>query len=149
VRRLVLPVLLALAGACTAREPRTIAAGDLEVRGAFAFAPPTASEAAGYFTIVNRGREPDTLLTATSPIAGAAMLHGQVPDGGMVRMEHISAPAIPAGDSLVLAPGGTHLMLMTLDRLPKAGDTIAVTLTFARAGAVNVSLPVRAYGDAP
>ena len=141
--------LLALAGACAPREPGAVAAGDLEVHGAFAFAPPTASEAAAYFTIVNRGREPDTLLTVTSPIAGAAMLHGQVPDGGMVRMEHIGSPAIPARDSLVLAPGGTHLMLMTLDRLPKAGDTIAVTLTFARAGAVNVSLPVRGYGDAP
>ena len=42
------------------------------------------------------------------------MLHGQVPDGGMVRMEHVAAPVVPAGDSLVLAPGGTHLMLMNL-----------------------------------
>ena len=141
--------MLVLAGACTAREPGVVAAGDLEVHGAFAFAPPTTSEAAGYFTVVNRGGLPDTLLALTSPIAGGAMIHGQVPDGGMVRMVHIDAPAVPARDSLVLAPGGTHLMLMTLDRLPRPGDTIAVTLTFARAGAVNVGLPVHAYGDAP
>ena len=64
-------------------------------------------------------------------------------------MEHIPASAIAAGDSLALVPGGTHLMLMTLDRLPRVGDTITVVLTFARAGTVRVSLPVRSYSDAP
>jgi copper(I)-binding protein len=77
------------------------------------------------------------------------MLHTQVPDGGMMRMEHVSTPVLPARDSLVLAPGGTHLMLMNLDRLPKPGDSISVTLTFARAGTATVMLPVRSYGDAP
>jgi len=140
--------LLLLAGACTARSGG-VAAGDLEVHGAFSFAPPTTSEAAGYFTVVNRGRQADTLLRVTSPIAAGAMLHGQVQDGGMVRMTNVEAPVVPASDSLVLSPGGTHLMLMTLDRLPKPGDTVPVTLTFSRAGAVPVMLPVRAYGDAP
>jgi len=141
--------LLLLPGACGPSGPGAVAAGNLEVHGAFAFAPPTETEAAGYFTVVNRGNAPDTLLTLTSPIAGGATLHGQVPDGGMVRMVHLDAPVIPARDSLVLAPGGAHLMLMTLNHLPRPGDTIAVTLTFARAGAVSVNLPVRAYGDAP
>jgi hypothetical protein len=141
--------LLLLAGACTARKAGVVTAGDLEVHGAFSFAPPTQSEAAGYFTVVNSGREPDTLVSVTSPIAAAAMLHGQVQDGGMVRMTHVEAPVVPARDSLVLRPGGTHLMLMTLDRLPRPGDSISVTLTFSRAGAVSVMLPVRAYSDAP
>ena len=140
--------LLLLAGACTARSGG-VAAGDLEVHGAFSFAPPTTSEAAGYFTVVNRGRQADTLLRVTSPIAAGAMLHGQVQDGGMVRMTNVEAPVVPASDSLVLSPGGTHLMLMTLDRLPKPGDTVPVTLTFSRAGAISILLPVRAYGDAP
>jgi len=140
-------VVLLLAGACTARTPGVVTAGDLEVHGAFAFAPPTTSEAAGYFTIVNHGQASDTLRDVTSPIASGAMLHTQVPDGGMVRMAHAGTPVIPAGDSLVLAPGGTHLMLMSLDRLPQPGDSIAVTLTFARAGSITLMLPVRPYGD--
>ncbi len=135
--------LLLLAGACTARDAGVVAVGDLEVHGAYSFAPPTQSEAAGYFTIVNGGRQPDTLLGIASPIAAGAMLHGQVQDGGMVRMTHLEAPVVPAGDSLVLRPGGTHLMLMTLDRLPRPGDSIPVTLTFARAGTVSLMLPVR------
>jgi copper(I)-binding protein len=142
-------LLLLLATACSARGADVVSVGDLGVHSTFAFAPPTTSEAAGYFTVVNRGRRPDTLLTITAPIAAGAMLHGQAQDGGIVRMQPIEAPVIPAHDSLVLAPGSTHLMLMTLDHLPKPGDTIAVTLNFARAGAVTVALPVRAYGDAP
>ena len=111
--------LLLLPVACAPREPGVIVAGDLEVHGAFAFAPPTTSEAAGYFIVVNHGSVPDTLFELTSPVASGAMLHGQVPDGGMVRMVPLDAPAIPAHDSLVLAPGGMHLMLMTLDQLPR------------------------------
>ena len=138
---------LLLLTACSAVQPGRYFAGDLELHGAFAFAPPTTSEAAGYFTIVNRGSRPDTLVAIMSPLAAGAMVHGQVQDGGMVRMEHITAPVVPPRDSLVLAPGGMHLMLMTLDHLPRAGDSIAVTLTFARAGDMTVTLPVRPYGD--
>ncbi len=142
-------VLLLLSAACTTVERGTVHAGTLEVHGAFAFAPPTTSEAAGYFTVVNGGSQPDTLLGITSPIADGAMLHGQVPDGGMVRMEALGAPVILPGDSLVLAPGAAHLMLMTLARRPAPGDSIAIHLRFAHAGEVEVILPVRAYSDAP
>ena len=144
-----LVVVAMFATACTAREPGVVAAGTLEVHGAFAFAPPTTSEAAVYFTVVNHGRVTDTIVRIASPVAASAMLHSQVPDGGMVRMQHMDAAAIAPGDSLVLAPGGTHLMLMDLTRLPRPGDSIAVTLVFARAGSVAVMLPVRSYGDAP
>jgi copper(I)-binding protein len=140
-------VLLVTVAACAAREPGTVVAGDLEAHGAFTFAPPTTSEAAGYFTIVNRGQVSDTLTGVTSPLAASAMVHTQVPDGGMMRMTHVEAPVVPARDSLVLAPGGTHLMLMVLDRLPRPGDSVPVTLTFARAGSMTLMLPVRPYGD--
>ena len=140
-----MPILLL--SACSTVRPGSYSAGDLELHGGFAFAPPTTSEAAGYFTIVNHGSRADTLLAIRSPLAAGAMVHGQQPDGGMVRMEHIAAPVVPPRDSLVLAPGGMHLMLMTLDHLPRAGDSIAVTLTFARAGDLTVTLPVRPYGD--
>jgi periplasmic copper chaperone A len=141
-------LLLLLATACATPEG-TVRAGGITIDRGFAFAPPMTSEAAAYFTIVNRSGAPDTLRAITSPIAQAAMLHGQSSSGGMVQMHDMAAPVIGARDSLVLAPGGTHLMLMTLDHLPRPGDTISVTLEFARAGSLTVPLPVRAYGDAP
>jgi len=142
-------LLLVCISGCAPGNARVVKAGNLEIHGAFAFAPPTTTEAAGYFTVVNHGSSPDTLVSITSPIATSAMLHQQVPDGGMMRMEHVAAAPVPPGDSLVLAPGGVHLMLMNLSQLPKPGDSIAVSLVFARAGSVTVSLPVRPYGDAP
>lgn len=144
-----LAALLLLATACSPRDGSVVSAGDLEVRRAFAFSPPTTSEAAGYFTVVNRGPAPDTLLGISSPLAASAMLHGQVPDGGMVRMEHVEAAVIPASDSLVLAPGGMHVMFMSLEHRPQPGDSIAVRLRFARAGEVTLMIPVRSYSDAP
>jgi copper(I)-binding protein len=40
-------------------------------------------------------------------------------------------------------------MLMNLSHLPAPGDSITVSLVFARAGSVTMRLPVRSYGDAP
>lgn len=141
------PWLAALAtlAACSGAAPAPAA----QVRDGFLFAPVTQGEAAAYFTVINRGPATDTLLGLTSPIAASVMVHRQVVDGGLARMEHVAALPIPVGDSLVLAPGGLHAMLVTLDRLPVAGDSVALTLRFARAGSVTVQLPVRDYGAAP
>lgn len=137
--------LLLLAGACTATG--SAGAGGITVRRGFAFAPATPSEAAAYFTVTNAGATPDTLLHIDSPLAAEAGLHRTSSDGGMMHMQPMGAVVIGAHDSLVLAPGGTHLMLTTLRSMPHAGDTITVTLRFARAGDVVAVLPVRAYGD--
>lgn len=121
--------------------------GSLEVRDAFAFAPPTPDEAAAYFVVRNPGDSADVLLEVRSDVARGAMLHRQVASGGRVTMEALDRLDVPPRDSAVLAPGGTHLMLVDLARLPAPGDTIHLTLRFARAGEVRVPAPVRAYGE--
>jgi copper(I)-binding protein len=140
-------ILLLLAGCAT--HDGNVRAGDLEIHGAFAFAPPTRSEAAAYFTVVNHGLVADTLVDISSPIAQSGMLHQQVPEGGRVHMEHVAVPVVPAGDSLAMAPGGMHVMFTNLESLPQAGSSIVVRLRFARAGDVTIKVPVRSYGDAP
>ena len=47
----------------------------LEINGGFAFAPLRRDEAAAYFTVVNHGTMPDTLLSAHSPWAKEVVLH--------------------------------------------------------------------------
>lgn len=143
------PLVLLLLAACSSSSHKGVTAGELEVHGGFAFAPPTTSEGAAYFTVVNTGATADTLRTITSPIAASAMLHASQQRGGMVQMQGMDEAVIGPRDSLVLAPGGIHLMLVELSRKPVPGDTIAVTLTFARAGTVTLPLPVRSYSDAP
>jgi len=136
--------LFLLAGLLAACRPMGLptasaAIGDLEIRRGFAYEPITAASGAAYVEILNHGTIPDTLLSAASPIAAMTMFHGS-------SMADMSTLAIPAGGRVSFKPGGAHIMLATLSKLPKAGDSIRLTLTFARAGPVTLELPVRAYG---
>jgi hypothetical protein len=58
------------------------------------------------------------------------------------------AVPIEAGASLVLKPGGTHLMLLGLEDALRAGEELILTLEFVNAGAVDVVVPVRAIAPA-
>ncbi len=120
-----------------------VSAGALRVRAAWGLPPFTNAPLPGYLRIVNTGTTPDTLLGARSDVANHAMLHGTEGGGGAMTM--LSEVVIPAGDSVVMAPGGLHLMFEGVQRRIVAGDTVAVVLRFARAGEVTVPLPVVGY----
>lgn len=148
--RRAVPVLLLLLVACRAPDPivqgiqaSEIAAGELRVRAAWGLPPFTNAPLPGYLRIVNTGSTADTLLGASSAVATHAMLHGTEGGGGAMTM--LSEVVIPAGDSVVMAPGGLHLMFEGVQRRIVAGDTVAVVLRFARAGEVTVPLPVVSY----
>jgi hypothetical protein len=67
---------------------------------------------------------------------------------GVMQMRQIKdGLPIEAGKTIELKPGGTHFMLLGLDGGLSAGETLLVTLEFAKAGAVEVTVPVSA--DAP
>jgi hypothetical protein len=102
--------------------------------------------AAVYFTIT-AGPEADTLTGITSGLARRAALHTSERANGLRRMRHVPQLAIPAGGTVRLAPGGYHVMLEQLSRRPVLGDSVVVTLTFARAGVVRVAAPVIRYED--
>lgn len=144
-----LPTLLILL-ACSAPDPvvhgitsSETAAGPLRIRAAWALQPFTNAPLPGYLRIVNTGTAPDTLLGASSEAASHAMLHGTDAAGGAMTM--LSQVVIPPGDSVVMVPGGLHLMFERLQRRIVAGDTVAMLLRFARAGEVSVLLPVVGY----
>ncbi len=115
------------------------ALGELRFSGGFAYEPIIQASGAAYIRIENHGTLPDTLLEASSPAAAGAMFHGG-------SMAHLMVLPIPAGGELRLEPGGTHIMFQNLAAMPKAGDSLAVTLRFARAGSVTLALPIRKYG---
>lgn len=113
-----------------------------------AWAPPTmggSKVAAGYMTISNPGGAPDRLVSAASPKAGKVEVHEMKMDGAMMTMAPVAGGLeIPAGGQVALAPGGLHLMLMDLTGPLAIGDSVPVTLTFEKAGAVETTLTVRA-----
>jgi copper(I)-binding protein len=62
----------------------------------------------------------------------------------MMAMHPIERIDIPAGGSAKLEPGGYHLMLMGVTKMPAVGETVELTLTFEKAGDVVVQAEVRA-----
>ena len=110
-----------------------------------AITPAGAKVGAGYFTINNPG-EADTLLGAASPRAKKVELHEMKMDGAMMSMRPVAAVEVPAGAKVTFAPGGYHLMFIDIDAPFADGQTIPVTLTFEKAGAVEVDLAVSAAG---
>lgn len=112
---------------------------------------PNAPVAGGFLTIENTGTEPDRLISAASDIADDTQIHEMAMQGDVMKMRQLAdGLEIPAGETVVLAPGGFHIMFMGLKQALVEGETITVTLTFEKAGTVDVVLPIEAAAaDAP
>jgi copper(I)-binding protein len=142
------PTLLLAAALCFGGAA---GAEPVAVSGAWARATlPHQDEGAAYLTLRSAGD--DTLTEISSPEAGMVMLHRSTEKNGMAGMEDIDSLPLPAGRAVTLAPGKMHLMLMDLKHPLKAGDTLHLSLRFAKAGSQDVDvhvLPVRATGPNP
>ena len=63
-----------------------------------------------------------------------------------MRMRQVDAIDIPAGGEAKLEPGGFHLMCIGLNAELVEGESVDVTLTFEKAGAVTITLPIKKPG---
>ena len=121
-----------------------VTAGDLELTAGFTKAMlPGQPVGGGFVTITNKGGEDDRLVSATSSQAGEVQLHEMAMEGDVMKMRQLNdGIVIPAGQTVELKPGGLHLMFYKVAEPFKEGATVNVTLTFEKAGAVEVVLPV-------
>ncbi len=108
--------------------------------------PPGATTGGAFLTIHNAGTSGDKLLSVKSAVAGAVQIHTMSMDGNVMRMREISVLDVPAGATVVLKPGGYHLMLVDLRQPLQAGARVPLTLTFERAGSIDVDADVEAMG---
>jgi len=109
-----------------------------------------AKAAAGYFTIVNAGKEADRLTAVEVEFASMAMLHTSETDAnGVVRMLHVDGVDVAAGATVTFAPGGLHVMFMGLNAPIAEGVLLPGTLVFEHAGKVPVEFMVTMAGKAP
>jgi copper(I)-binding protein len=139
----VFAALLAAAALCSPAR-----AGELAVLEAWARAtPPAAAVAAAYLTIDNGAGGADRLLGASSDAAGRVEVHESRREGEVMRMRKVEPLDIPAGERVVFAPGGLHVMLMDLKAPLRQGEKLPLVLRFEHAGAVQVEAEVLA-GDA-
>lgn len=128
----------------TAAYAHEIKVGDLEIIHAHIPAPMQGAQvAAGYMGISNEGDHADTLIGIEAGFAAQAMLHTtEVSADGVASMKHVSALEIPADDTVVLEPGGYHIMLMGLTQPLNEGDMLPATLIFEHGGRVDIEFMV-------
>lgn len=110
---------------------------------------PGVSVTAVYFTIRNPGPRADQVVTLRSAAGERAEIHETKMSGGIMQMRQITDATVPAGGTLALEPGGTHVMLIGLRSPLVPGATVPLVLTFRHAGEVQVNALVLAPGSDP
>jgi len=132
-------VAIALAAPAAAHEYKL---GDLTIDHPWARASAgNAKTGAAYLAVVNDGTEADRLVAANSPV-GRAELHTHLSEDGIMKMRPVDAVDLPAGERVVLEPGGLHVMLMDLAKPLMEGESFPLTLTFEKAGPIDVEVKV-------
>ena len=100
--------------------------------------------------ILTLADDDDRPISASSPQADMAMVMVTTDKNGVTSMTNTDGGlVIRAWDTVVLAPGQAHVMLMGLKARIQTGATIEVTLTFANSGPVTLRLPVMNTRSAP
>ncbi|EEB82380.1 DUF1775 domain-containing protein [Roseobacter sp. GAI101] len=127
-------------------EKPKVLLGDLELTAPFVRATlPNQPVAGGFLTITNGGDTDDTLIRASSNVAARMEVHEMAMQDSVMKMRELEdGLPIPAGETVMLKPGGYHIMFMDLAGPLSEGDTVEVTLTFKKAGEVTLTMPVLA-----
>ncbi|MBM3546002.1 MAG: copper chaperone PCu(A)C [Alphaproteobacteria bacterium] len=119
--------------------------------------PGRAPTGAAYLTLVNRGKDADRLMGATTPAATRVEFHAyHRPEGTagghtghqghVMEMRPIGQVEIKPGETVILKPDGVHVMLVGLKAPLKEGERLALTLRFERAGEVKIEVPIARAG---
>ena len=109
--------------------------------------PAGAPTGAAYATLVNKSNAGDQLTAASSDVAATVQIHQMSVVKGVMEMHQLAdGLAIPAGASVTLKPGSYHVMLIGLKKPLIAGETLPLTLTFANAGNISVTVPIKPVG---
>ena len=98
---------------------------------------------AGYATLRNAGDAPLTVVAASSDAFGEVSLHESVEVDGVARMKALDAVEIAPGASVVLAPGGKHLMLMRPKHEIKPGESVKINIAVKSGDGASADFVVR------
>ena len=122
-------------------------AGDIEVEHPYALpTPPGAKNGAVYFRALrNSGRQPDRLVSASTPAAARVEIHESVIDNaGVMRMRELESIDLPAHKEVrPRHQGHLHLMLIDLKAPLENGGRFPIRLKFERSGEVEVMVWVQ------
>lgn len=90
---------------------------------------------AAFLTISNTANHARKLVSVSADWAGLIEIHTHLHENGVMKMRQLQSLDIPGGESVVLQPGGLHLMLFKL-QLPLA-ETLPMELCFSNGECID------------
>ena len=139
-------ISLSLGGAALAHDYK---AGALKIGHPWSRATPGGAKVGGgYLVIENTGSTADKLIAVSAPaIAGRTEMHEMATTNGVMTMRPLdSGVEIAPGAKVEFKPGGYHIMFMELKQPLKQDERVKGTLTFEKAGPVEVEFKVEGMG---
>jgi periplasmic copper chaperone A len=120
--------------------------GDIQIKHPFARATVPGQTSGGvYMSLQNSGKVDDELVKAESTIAKSVELHDMKMSGDVMKMREVDDIDVDAGKEVNMQPGhGYHIMLIKLKKPLKEGEKFPLTLTFKKAGKIEVTVNVEA-----
>ncbi|CAK0780568.1 periplasmic copper chaperone A [Gammaproteobacteria bacterium] len=128
---------------CVSRLVWADAAGDIRVEDPYARASPPGAHSAVFMKLDNRAAQPHALIKVESPAARAVELHIHTMTNGLMEMRPVPRLEVPAGQPLMLEPGGSHIMLIDLTNSLSPGQNIPLTLGYEDGSQRSLVVPVR------
>jgi copper(I)-binding protein len=121
--------------------------GSIKIEHPWARATPAGAKVGGgYIVIDNEGPSSDRLVSATAEIAGHVEIHEMTMKDGVMSMRQLDGVPLPSKSSVAFTPGSFHLMFLDLKQPLVEGKPFSGTLTFEKAGTVNVTFVVVPIG---
>lgn len=152
--RIVISFALAAMALAAASIQAPAVAGDPTAIGNLSIMQPWARASAGhgdagaaFMKIANNGSEDDKLVAAATSVAKKAEIHETKMEDGVMKMRMLMGGLpIPAGGAVELKPMGLHVMLMGVTEKLVEGQTLMLTLTFEKAGNIELAVPIAGPG---
>lgn len=150
-RRFLAAALGATVLAAVGAQALAAADGPIEVGKPWSRPAAQGGNGAGFLTVTSKSPAADRLVSASSPVAARVEIHeSMIMDGRAMMHPRPGGLPVPAGGKAEMKPGGWHLMFIGLKRPLVIGDRFPATLTFEKAGKVQVEFMVQAgAGAAP
>lgn len=143
MRRTLFALALGALVMATAAYGQEYRAGEVRVIQPWARASAGPARAGAAYMSLETAGAGDRLIAASSSAANRATLHIQIIENEVAKMRRVEAIAVETGEATVLRPGGLHIMLTGLKAPLKEGDRFPLTLTFEKAGTIEVEVVVR------
>ena len=85
----------------------------------------------------------DRLIQASSSVAKIVELHQHINDNGVMRMRKVDTGfMIKSNESMVMTPGGYHIMLIGLHKPLKENTSMDLLLKFESGKTIDIAIPI-------